>query len=278
MIDSRLPMENRGKLSYRCAWVRCMDAEPMQPARHLQCLAADQARLRSVAAHDLTAAVPTCPGWTVADLVAHVAQVYLHKVECMRRGEHPKGWPPDLSGEEPVALLDRAFAELSSEFAVRAPESKSYTWYDPDQTVGFWVRRMAHEAVIHRVDAELAVDQPVTPIPDDLAVDGVDEVLECFLAYATRKWPEDFGETLATAGGSTVLISTGGRQWLVALQPSGVVITRDGSGDGGSAEVTGDPQELLLWLWRRTDPKSVTVRGDAESARRLWALLREATQ
>ena len=45
---------------------------------------------------------------------------------------------------------------------------------------------MAQETVIHRVDAELAAGEPIAPIPDDLAVDGIDEVLERFLAYGSR--------------------------------------------------------------------------------------------
>ncbi len=50
----------------------------MQRSRFLDCLAADFTRLRAVVPMDPTAAVPTCPGWTVADLTHHVGHVYLH--------------------------------------------------------------------------------------------------------------------------------------------------------------------------------------------------------
>ena len=73
--------------------------------------------------------------------------------------------PAGLNDEEPVALLDRAYAELMEEFTRRNPEDFSRTWYDPDQTVGFWIRRMAQETVIHRIDAELAADPPSPPSP-----------------------------------------------------------------------------------------------------------------
>src|SRR6266700_2763359 len=110
----------------------------MEASRYLQCLAADYGDLRDAAsAAELTASVPSCPGWTVADLVRHVAQVYLHKVTLMR---------------------------------------------------------MAQETVIHRIDAELAAGLPVTPVPDDLAADGVDEVLKRMLAYGSATRPEDFAE------------------------------------------------------------------------------------
>jgi uncharacterized protein (TIGR03083 family) len=195
----------------------------MLRVRLLECLGADQARLRQVALIDLTAAVPSCPDWNVEDLVRHVAVVYLHKVECMRSGRAPQDWPPDLSGEEPVALLDRAYRALRGEFDSRDAAAAAPTWYDPNQTVGFWIRRMAQETVIHRLDAELATGQPVADIPADLAIDGIDEVLRLFLSYGTRRWPEDFSEVLPT---SAVLVrgTAGPAGWLIRLGPDGVEV------------------------------------------------------
>ena len=157
----------------------------MDDSRYLECLAADYGDLRDAAAAvELTVPVPTCPGWTMGDLVFHVAEVYLHKVTVMRTGEWPKQWPPP--GAEHAAklpLLGRAYGELIAEFSARRPTDPTPTWYDPDQTVAFWIRRMAQETVMHRIDAELAAGLPVTPVPDDLALDGVDEVLKRFLGY-----------------------------------------------------------------------------------------------
>ena len=44
-------------------------------------------------------------------------------------------------------------------------------WAD-DKTVGYIRRRQAHEALIHRLDAELTAGA-VTPLDPDLAADGV---------------------------------------------------------------------------------------------------------
>ena len=86
----------------------------MEDSRYLQCLAADYGDLRDAAsAAELTANVPSCPGWTVADLVRHVAQVYLHKVTLMSTGEEPLQWPPpSLAAEAPLAALGRAYGAL----------------------------------------------------------------------------------------------------------------------------------------------------------------------
>src|SRR5690349_330284 len=119
----------------------------MEASRYLQCLAADYGDLRDAAsAAELTANVASCPGWTVADLVRHVAQVYLHKVALMRTGEEPEEWPPpSLAAEAPLAALGRAYGALRAEFRTRGPGQPAPTWYDPDQTVAFWIRRMALE-------------------------------------------------------------------------------------------------------------------------------------
>jgi uncharacterized protein (TIGR03083 family) len=253
----------------------------MQNSRYLECLAADASRLREVAAGDLDAQVPTCPGWTVTDLVRHVSEVYLHKTECMRLNAFPKPWPPDMTGEEPLALFDRAYAALIGEFATRAPDSPSATWFGPEQTVGFWVRRMAQETVIHRLDAELALGVPAAPIPADLAVDGVDEVLVCFLAFASTEWREEFGDLLDDCDGSAVRVRAGGSPWLVRPTKDGVVVSGPGDADVGVAEaaatVSGAPDAVLTWLWRRAGDEAITMQGDPAVVDKLWQLLGTAT-
>jgi uncharacterized protein (TIGR03083 family) len=242
---------------------------------YLSHLAADAARLREAAARDLSAPVPSCPGWTATDLVRHVAGVYLHKIECIRRNARPEDWSPDLSGEEPRALFDRALAALTDEFAARSPESPAYTWYPPEQTVAFWIRRMAQETVIHRIDAELALGLPVSPVPDDLAVDGIDEVLERFLAYGSRVWREDFGDLLDDLDGRAVRVGAADRSWVVSLDKDGVSILERGE---SAASVSGGPEAVLLWLWRRAGDATVTVDGNAGLVAELRELLRAATQ
>lgn len=249
----------------------------MDSPRFLQCLATDQLRLREVAAHDLTATVPTCPEWDVAALVEHVALVYLHKVECMRTKARVE-WPPPAEPRAPLDLLDQSYATLLGELAQRSPDEPSYTWYSPEPTVSFWIRRMAQETVIHRVDAELALGEPVAPIPDDLALDGIDEVLERFLGYFSRQYPAEFGADLAEAGGSTVLVTAADRGWLVRMEPSGVVVEPAAPDAAATGRLTGDPQDVLLWLWRRTSAGAIGYDGDPAALGRLRDLLGTATE
>jgi Mycothiol maleylpyruvate isomerase N-terminal domain/MDMPI C-terminal domain len=204
--------------------------------------------------------------------------VYLHKVECMRRQKEPEPWPPaDLPEEPALARLDRAYGELTAEFAARKPEDTAHTWYEPDQTVGFWIRRMAQETVIHRVDAEQALGEPLAEIPEDLALDGIDEVLERFLAYGAQGWPGEFEGLLPSEEPAAVGVRAAGSGWLVRAAPNGVWVERSAPDAPAAAGLAGVPDAVLLWLWRRAD-SGVTREGDLAEVDRLHAMLRVATQ
>jgi uncharacterized protein (TIGR03083 family) len=252
-------------------WLTC----GMDNSRFLECLAADYSRIRAIVPGHVDSPVPTCPEWTVADLTRHVGQVYLHKVEAMRTGvDEPEEWPPTgLQDEDPVELLDRSYAELMEEFANRKPSDVAATWYGPDQTVGFWVRRMSQETVVHRIDAELGVGVPMAPIPDDLAIDGVDELLKVFVAFSVGEWRDYFTEALADSPGRSYALATDGALWRVRTSPGHFDVT-SGPGltasDDGAPDVTigGTPTALLRWGWNREtpgEPSGVIIEGDQEA-------------
>jgi uncharacterized protein (TIGR03083 family) len=233
-----------------------------------------------VSGADLASPVPSCPGWTVKDLVEHTAQVYLHKVAATELGrESSEDWPPDLSGETPLASFEDAYAKLTDMFATHDPSDHSGTWYEPDQTVGFWIRRMAQETVIHRRDAELATREP-TPAPPDLAIDGIAELLDLFVAYPTHKWAEACKEVLEPAKGDTLLVDAAGTRWLAEIGVKGVEVSRPDLVQPTTVRVAGAPSALLFWLWNRPAPVDgdVTVDGDPAAVDRLRALLTLCTQ
>jgi hypothetical protein len=220
--------------------------------------------------------------------------VYLHKVECMREGrQRETNWPPPgIEDEEPVALLDRAYSALVAELTTRKPTDPGGTWYEPDPTAGFWFRRMAQETVIHRIDAELAAGASIAPVPDDLAVDGIDELLKVFVGYAFSKWPEDFTEALKDSPGRALFIrtdkaaSTPSVAWLVKTAP-GYLTVEGGPGEGladsapPDVTVGGIPADVLRWAWNRETPgetSPVRTEGKAEALTEFRQCVVEATQ
>jgi hypothetical protein len=214
----------------------------------------------------------------MVDLVQHVGAVYLHKVECIRTGSHPQPWPPEgLNDEPPLEMLDRTYGLLSAEFAAHQPGEHTFTWFDPDQTVGFWIRRMAQETVIHRVDGELGAGADLAPIPADLAEDGIDELFVAFVEYGTTMWPEEFAEILASAGDRTLRVVTPGRSWLLRLTPKNVRVDQSDV-DSPDAVIEGTARDVLLWLWSRGGDAGVSVTGDQEVVTLMRQVLVASTQ
>jgi uncharacterized protein (TIGR03083 family) len=252
----------------------------MTPERYLELIEQDGRRLAAAAAAgDLDAAIPTCPGWDVRECVTHTGQVYRHKVACIRLQRRPV--EADGVEQEPppgVELLDWFEASLDAllaELRERGPAAPAYTWWPADQTVGFWFRRMAQETAVHRLDVEDGRGTP-TPVDPDLAVDGVDEVLDLFLGTWGGN-PDDWEGVDPHAGkDGTVAVRTGGQAWRSTLGPDAIPLTR---GDGAAdAAVTGEPEAVLLWLWGRRPDEVVTLDGDPALLAAYRDRLRIATQ
>lgn len=246
----------------------------MDYSRYLDLLAADGGRLADAARADLDAPVPPCPGWTVRDLVTHTGQVYGHKRLIITSGSADRpgfDGPLPEPGEDVLGWYEGQLASLLEVLHGTDPARPAWTWWPPVQTVGWWARRMSQEAVIHRVDAELA-SGPATPVDEELAVDGIDEVLECFLSGDWSDEPEPMPGT-----GQRVEVATRQSRWTVTLSAQEVGFARE-PGEGADVSVAGEPSDLLLWLWNRAPDEAVTASGDPAAATLLRRYLAAATQ
>ncbi len=248
----------------------------LPPERYLELIATGSARLSEVAELGLDADVPSCPGWQVRDVLMHTAEVYQHKIACIRENTAPDPWPPpEFEGFEPRGFFARSTEDLLRQLETSGPDQPSFTWYAEDQSTGFWFRRMAQEIAVHRYDAELA-HEVTTPIDPVLAVDGIDELLRLMLG---GPWWADYDT--AHPVDATMRIDSGGRFWLADVGPSAVTVT-DESYDGiahpeVTATITGEPESVLLWLWGRRRDDAVTLDGDAQVIAELRARVAECT-
>jgi uncharacterized protein (TIGR03083 family) len=251
-----------------------IDGTRLTDERYLECLDADHAAMLA-AAVDLAADVPGCPGWTVRDLLSHVIGVYRHKVVAIDTGEQPAprdfgDWGSLEPDEDPREALATVYAELRERLTARDSLTPTWAWWPSEQTLGFWIRRMAQETAVHRWDAETAVHglDGAAPIDDDLAADGVDELLG-WLRWPWDEVPQD------DATGQTVLVSTADHSWTVALDRTAVGV--EGGGTDGAAFMAGDPSGLLLHVWGRVGDHGVATLGDTEALRLLSERLAMAT-
>jgi hypothetical protein len=74
----------------------------------------------------------------------------------------------------------------------------------------------------------------------------------------------------------TLVVSTGDHSWHLDMKPDTVDVN-EGGGDA-DATVTGEPSDLLLWLWGRAPDSAVTTTGDEGAVRRLRERLARTTQ
>ncbi len=224
------------------------------------------------------APVPSCPGWTADDLLWHLAEVQWFWGTIVRdRLAEPAPAearkPPRPADRTGLAeLYERASHDLADVLAATTPDTQAWTWSD-DQTVGFIRRRQAHEALIHRVDAELtAADR--TPMDPGLAADGVDEVLRVMYGGAPP-WGDFTAEPAKTV---RVQATDTGDAWLVTLgrltgtDPDGntavdVADVRVAEADAGgavAATIRGGAADLDCWLWHRPAIGPVERSGDRQ--------------
>lgn len=225
---------------------------------------ADSHLLAAAAALGMDVEVPSCPGWVVADLVTHTGEVHTQKADIVEHG-HVDSWPARSKlpeGADPLEWFRSQASRLVRVLTEADPTAPAKTWAD-EQSVGFWIRRMAHETLVHRVDAELAHGYQ-SAVDPDLASDGVAELFDVFITG----YP-DWGEFIASDG--VIRVETGGRSWTVQLgrfvgtkgdreydMPTTVVENTATP----AAIVQGDPDRVLLWMWGRADIAEVTVSGD----------------
>jgi uncharacterized protein (TIGR03083 family) len=235
-------------------------------------LAADGAALRAAADGRLDDPVPTCPGWTVRDAVEHTAVVYAHKAAIIE-GEldaPPRPWPPDFGPVDALDLFDEQFRRLLAALKSRDPKTRVWTWYEPDQSVGFWIRRMMQETVVHRADVESASRAPST-VADEVAIDGIDELLERMVCYDVEAYAE------AAGNGQRVGVSAGPASWTLLLGPERATLS-NGIDDAVDATVGGPPGAVLLALWNRAAYDAIETGGDEATLATLRRVVATTTQ
>lgn len=157
-------------------------------------------RAAVAAAPSLDVRVPTCPEWTLFELVQHL-------------GEGSRAWAatiaagPDAAaksapqGDDLGAPREREALSAWSAASTRqlldalrqaGPDRGCWVWWGKSQsppTCGAVARRQLHEIAVHTYDAQLTAGAP-QPLPDEVALDGVEEFL-LTICTTTVAWPHE---------------------------------------------------------------------------------------
>lgn len=219
--------------------------------------------------------VPACPGLNLGETVRHVGSGYHLALEWIRRGEEPKEWQRDpAEGQDLLDFVRSAAEAVIAELAAHDEDEPCATWWPGHENYGFWRRRLAHETTVHRMDVQGAAGVEAGPVDDDVAIDGVDEVLTLWLG---RKL-----DLLGVRGSRDELVTVrvGDHTWLTRCSPLGASARRVEPEDAEHADalVTASPMTMYRWLWGRLPDRMVEVAGDHDAIAQLWALLRLATK
>lgn len=228
----------------------------MHPDELLDALRAEATAMAAVASStDLSRAVPTCPGWDLGQLVNHTGRVHRWATAMVRdRATERADFPPRPDTAD-AAWLEAGAADLVAALEEAGPDAAVWTFPGGGGTTRFWFRRQAEETAVHRWDAEGAAGAR-SPIETELALAGIDEILDVFFT----------GRSAAGLAGTVHLHATDSPhgEWLVRADPDApdqLLIGHDHA--KGDVALRATASDLLLWLWGRPVPDGdLEVFGD----------------
>jgi uncharacterized protein (TIGR03083 family) len=222
---------------------------------------------------DLSLVVPTCPDWTLAQLIRHIGGNLRAAETAVRTGtamRDPGTQVPDIAGSDgdDPAALDAWLADAAERFAGTlrdaGPAGEATVWVF-QRTTDFWARRAANDLVVHRADAAGTVDADFTVAPD-LAADAIDELLELFSDPQVAASSPGLAE-LRGHGGSIHLHATDtaaglAAEWLIEFGADGFTWRR--GHEKATVALRGPLADVLRVFYRRLPAGSerVEVVGD----------------
>lgn len=227
--------------------------------------------------------VPSCDGWSAADLTWHLAEVQYFWASIVEGNLTnysdvvPLQRPPD---RELVARQSEQGNRLAEVLAGRDPTEPCWSWHSQGNSIGWVLRRQAHESLIHRADAELTAKsigvERQTPLNEELSADGVDEMLSVMLDIGIlpdrlRFVPSERTARLIVPGRSwdlTIGRVVGSSEDGDAIDLSAIDLSQPADDPG--VEISATASALNLWLWRRDSLPESAVVGDRSIADELY--------
>ncbi len=145
--------------------------------------------------------VPTCPEWTLLELVQHLGNSHRRWAATVAAG--PADSPPDEAvwKSSPATPSDRdallrwsqeSTTQLLSALRAAGRDRSCWTWWGAAQspsTSGAVARHQLQHIAVHTYDAQITVGD-AQPLPDEAALDGVEEFLFTCCS-GTDPWPHE---------------------------------------------------------------------------------------
>ncbi len=230
---------------------------------------ASEAELFAAAAEsgDLGAAVETCPGWDMRELVRHLGLIHLWAAghiafphaepDDVKLQDLAEYWPDLAAWPDDADLVSwyRATSANLVETLRAAPaDVESFMYLPAPSPLAMWARRQASEIAIHRFDAESARGV-TTHFENAFAADVLDEML-CGFAPRRRELAIDAEKVMHVHAEDV------DQDWFLTIGPESIETSRQ----GGNADLTlrGSAEELYLLMWNRAPDSTVTMTGNTD--------------
>jgi len=219
-------------------------------------------------APSLDAQVPTCPEWTLFDLVRHLGTGRRAWAATVAAGPGatskviPEGAPAAPREREALlAWMAESTRELLDALREAGPDRGCWVGWGDSQsppTSGAVARHQVQEFAVHTYDAQLTAGAPL-PLPEEVALDGVEE-FEFTCCATTSPWPHEPAIVDYHA--------TEGRSWRLWLSETGARVVRlpdpgvPADGEPADASIRATASDLVLVFYNRIPLDSLEVGGD----------------
>jgi len=198
--------------------------------------------------------IPTCDEWTMDRLLRHIGRIWTYVGTIVgERLTSPPDRPTMPDDKTPVEFATEALDDLVDALMSCESDTPMWNWADQPPTAAFWARRMAHEAAVHRYDAQSAHDM-AQPIAAELAQDGLDELVDVILPVIVAR------DTPALPEATYAFVAPDEEAWCIRLGSDG--ITRADAGATPDVTVRGTTSALMLAALNRVEWSSLEIDGD----------------
>jgi uncharacterized protein (TIGR03083 family) len=207
---------------------------------------------------DMSIPVPTCPEWTLGQLMRHVgrgdrwcAQIVAEQsMDYIDLRTVAGGKPPEGRANE-IDWLHAGVQQLIDAVAQTGAETPVWTFLGP-RPADWWIRRRLHETVVHRADAAIALGTEYD-VDAAVAADAITEWLERVVIQADEEGPAGGDQPLGD-GQSVHLHATDAGlgeagEWTILGRPDGIAL--DHEHGKATAALRGPARSLLLAAVRR---------------------------
>ena len=204
------------------------------------------------------------PGWTVGEVVAHLAGDFRWATKFLTARRHDGSLllSSEEEGEALCVELERAGASMVAAMgaASREVDVACPNFAEGDSgRLGWWVRHQLHETAMHRWDLEVPSGQH-QPISAEQAADGIDELLHIYTRrYAPHAITSPVSIRCTDAGEAP-------HAWTVTPVGSRGRVTVERTPDTGPVDLEGPAEGLLLTLWNRLTADHAGVRWGGSEA------------